>query len=76
DLPAAAMAGDVDAVRRLSDLGIAVDAVVAQGCTALLRAAGGGHLAGPGRWVARGAAPPQAAARGATPRSAAGGVRL
>ena len=45
DLPAAAMAGDADAVRRLLDLGFAVDAPDAQGCTALLRAAGGGHRA-------------------------------
>ena len=44
-LAAAATAGDVDAVRRLIDLGFAVDSVDAQGCTALLRAAGGGHLA-------------------------------
>jgi ankyrin repeat protein len=60
DLPAAAMAGDVDAVRRLIDLGFAVDAVDAQGCTALLRAAGGGHLAVTDLLLARGADPQHA----------------
>ena len=38
-------AGDADAVRRLLDLGFGVDAVDAQGCPGLRRAAGGGHLA-------------------------------
>ena len=46
DLPAAAIVGDADAVRRLIDLGLPVDAIDAQGCTALLRAAGGGHRRG------------------------------
>ncbi len=43
DLPAAAIAGDVEAVLRLLELGLPIDAVDQQGCTALLRAAGGGH---------------------------------
>ena len=43
DLPAAAQQGDADAVRRLIGLGLAVNSVDAQGCTAVLRAAGGGH---------------------------------
>ncbi|WMJ70969.1 ankyrin repeat domain-containing protein [Stenotrophomonas sp. 24(2023)] len=75
DLPSAATAGDVDAVRRLIDLGFAVDAVDAQGCTALLRAAGGGHLAVADLLLARGANPQHAAASGATPLSAAVSMR-
>jgi len=75
DLPAAAMAGDVDAVRRLVDLGFAVDAVDAQGCTALLRAAGGGHLAVVDLLLARNADPQRASASGATPLSAAVSMR-
>jgi ankyrin repeat protein len=75
DLPAAAMAGDADAVRRLIDLGFAVDVVDAQGCTALLRAAGGGHLAVVDLLLARGANPQHAAASGATPLSAAVSMR-
>lgn len=42
DLPAAAQAGDRDAVAKLIELGLPIDAQDAQGCTALLRAAGGG----------------------------------
>src|SRR5690606_34900450 len=38
DVPAAAIVGDADAVRRLLDLGLPADAMDAQGCTALLRA--------------------------------------
>lgn len=75
DLPAAATAGDVDAVRRLIDLGFAVDAVDAQGCTALLRAAGGGHLAVVHLLLARQADPQHASASGATPLSAAVSMR-
>ncbi|MGH8033092.1 MAG: ankyrin repeat domain-containing protein, partial [Luteimonas sp.] len=71
DLPAAAIVGDVDAVRRLIDLGFAVDAVDAQGCTALLRAAGGGHRETLDLLLARGADPQAAAHTGATPLSAA-----
>ncbi|ROP76173.1 hypothetical protein EDF74_1823 [Stenotrophomonas rhizophila] len=75
DLPAAAMAGDADAVRRLIDLGFGVDVVDAQGCTALLRAAGGGHLAVVDLLLTRGANPQHAAASGATPLSAAVSMR-
>lgn len=75
DLPAAAMAGDADAVRRLLDLGLAVDAPDAQGCTALLRAAGGGHRAVADLLIARGADPQHAANTGATPLSAAVSMR-
>jgi uncharacterized protein len=75
DLPAAAMVGDTDAVRRLLDLGFAVDSQDAQGCTALLRAAGGGHRATVDLLVARGADPQHAANTGATPLSAAVSMR-
>lgn len=75
DLAAAATAGDVDAVRRLIDLGFAVDSVDAQGCTALLRAAGGGHLPVVDLLLARSADPQHASASGATPLSAAVSMR-
>jgi len=75
DLPAAAMVGDADAVRRLLDLGFAVDSPDAQGCTALLRAAGGGHRAAVELLLARGADPQSAANTGATPLSAAVSMR-
>jgi ankyrin repeat protein len=45
DLPAAAAEGDLDAVMRLHELGVAVDGEDAQGATALVRAAGAGHAA-------------------------------
>ncbi|MFA1751141.1 ankyrin repeat domain-containing protein [Xanthomonas campestris] len=75
DVPAAAMTGDTDAVRRLIDLGLPVDAVDAQGCTALLRAAGSGHLAVVTHLLGRGADPQRAANSGATPLSAAVSMR-
>ena len=75
DLPAAAMAGDADAVRRLLDLGFAVDSPDAQGCTALLRSAGGGHRATVDLLIGRGADPQHAANTGATPLSAAVSMR-
>jgi len=75
DVPAAAMSGDTDAVRRLIDLGLPVDAVDAQGCTALLRAAGGGHLGVVKHLLGRGADPQRAANSGATPLSAAVSMR-
>ncbi|MFC0154821.1 ankyrin repeat domain-containing protein [Xanthomonas dyei] len=75
DVPAAAMTGDTDAVRRLIDLGLPVDAVDAQGCTALLRAAGGGHLGVVAHLLGRGADPQRAANSGATPLSAAVSMR-
>lgn len=71
DLPAAAVAGDAEAVRRLLDLGFPVDTVDAQGCTALLRAAGSGHEAVVGLLLGRDADPQLAAKTGATPLSAA-----
>ena len=75
DLPAAAMVGDAEAVRRLLDLGFAIDTPDAQGCTALLRAAGGGHLAVVDLLLTRGANPACAAQSGATPLSAAVSMR-
>lgn len=75
DLPAAAMAGDRDAVRRLLDLGFDVDSPDAQGCTALLRASGGGFASTVELLLARGADPQRAANTGATPLSAAVSMR-
>ncbi|QQP95204.1 ankyrin repeat domain-containing protein [Lysobacter enzymogenes] len=75
DVPAAAIVGDADAVRRLLDLGLSVDALDSQGCTALLRAAGGGHRAVVDLLLARGADPQRAANSGATPLSAAVSMR-
>lgn len=75
DVPAAAIVGDADAVRRLLDLGLPVDAVDHQGCSALLRAAGGGHRAVVDLLLARGATPGLAAHSGATPLSAAVSMR-
>ena len=75
DVPAAAMTGDADAVRRLIGLGFPVDAVDAQGCTGLLRAAGGGHVVVVDLLLSRGADPQHAAASGATPLSAAVSMR-
>jgi ankyrin repeat protein len=75
DLPSAATIGDVDAVRRLLDLGLAIDTPDAQGCTALLRAAGGGHGAVVDLLLARDADPQLGAHTGATPLSAAVSMR-
>lgn len=75
DVPAAATRGDADAVRRLIDLGLPVDAVDAQGCTALLRAAGSGHAAVVDLCLSRGANAQHAASSGATPLSAAVSMR-
>jgi len=75
DVPAAAIVGDNDAVRRLLDLGLPVDTVDAQGCTALLRAAGGGHRDTVDLLLERGADPQLAAHTGATPLSAAVSMR-
>lgn len=75
DVPAAAIVGDADAVRRLLDLGLPVDSVDSQGCGALLRAAGGGHRALVDLLLARGADPQLAAHSGATPLSAAVSMR-
>ena len=75
DVPAAAIVGDTDAVRRLLDIGLPVDAVDSQGCSALLRAAGGGHGVLVQLLLARGAKPGLAANTGATPLSAAVSMR-
>ncbi|MFT4178349.1 MAG: ankyrin repeat domain-containing protein [Thermomonas sp.] len=75
DLPAAAVAGDIDAVRRLLDLGLPIDATDALGCTALLRAAGGGHRDLVELLLQRGANPAHAANTGATSLSAAVSMR-
>ncbi len=75
DLPLAAVSGDADAVRRLLDLGLPIDACDAQGCTALLRAAGGGHAGVVEVLLNRGADPKLAARTGATPLSAAVSMR-
>ena len=66
DLVAAAQRGDTDAVERLLDLGLSLNAVDAQGCTALLRACGGGHVALVRALLARGADPEIPAYSGAT----------
>lgn len=55
DLVAAARAGDAVAVERLLELGLNLDAVDAQGCSALLRACGGGHASLVQNLLARGA---------------------
>jgi ankyrin repeat protein len=75
DVPAAAIVGDADAVRRLLDLGFPVDTADTQGCTALLRASGGGHRATVDLLLGRGADPQRAANTGATPLSAAVSMR-
>lgn len=75
DLPAAAVAGDRDAVRRLLDLGFPIDTTDGQGCTALLRAAGGGHRELVDELLARGADPGLTANTGATALSAAVSMR-
>lgn len=71
DLPAAAMDGDTEAVTRLLALGLPVNGTDAQGCTALLRAAGGGHEATVAALLAASADPAVPARTGATPLSAA-----
>src|SRR5690606_36067461 len=75
DLPAAAMAGDAGAVRRLLELGFPVDATDVKGCTAVLRAAGGGYAEVLDLLLDRGADPQRAAHTGATPLSAAVSMR-
>lgn len=71
DLPAAAQAGDRDAVAKLLELGLPIDARDTQGCTALLRAAGGGFDGIVADLLAAGADARIAAKTGATPLSAA-----
>jgi len=75
DLPAAAMMGDSLAVACLLDLGLDIDARDAQGCTALLRASGGGHAEVVELLLGRGADSAIAANTGATPLSAAISMR-
>ncbi len=75
DLPAAAMVGDAGAVRRLLDLGLPIDTIDSQGCTALLRASGGGQLVVVGMLLQRGADSTIAAETGATALSAAVSMR-
>jgi ankyrin repeat protein len=75
DLPSAAMAGDAEAVLRLLELGLPVDGVDAQGCSALLRAAGGGHDVVVALLLERGADTALSARTGATPLSAAISMR-
>ncbi|HEY2347230.1 MAG TPA: ankyrin repeat domain-containing protein [Xanthomonadaceae bacterium] len=75
DLPVAAMVGDAGAVRRLLDLGMPIDTIDAQGCTALLRAAGGGQLVVVGMLLQRGADTGIASSTGATALSAAVSMR-
>ncbi|PJK12446.1 hypothetical protein CO614_05375 [Lysobacteraceae bacterium NML120232] len=75
DLPASAIQGDVAAIARMLALGFAVDSQDAQGCTALLRAAGGGHLPAVTHLLAAGANPDIPADTGATALSAAASRR-
>lgn len=75
DLPAAAISGDLHAVLRLLELGFDVNTRDAQGCTALLRAAGGGHMDVIEALLAESADPALAAEAGATPLSAAVSMR-
>ena len=75
DLPTAAKLGDVTAVDKLLDLGLAIDAADAQGATALVHAAGAGHIDIVTRLLGRGAQTERAAAGGATALSAAVSAR-
>lgn len=75
DLPSAAIMGDLGAVRRLLALGMPVDTADSQGCSALLRAAGGGHDAVVELLLERGANVELAASTGATALSAAVSMR-
>ncbi len=71
DLVAAAALGDRGAVQRLLDLGLALDARDAQGCTALIRATGGGHAELATLLLTRGADADARAASGITALGAA-----
>jgi len=75
DLPAAAMTGDLQAVSRLLELGLPINGLDAQACTALLRAAGGGHENIVRHLLAHGADHRIAARTGATALSAAISMR-
>jgi ankyrin repeat protein len=75
DLPAAAAAGDTQAVDRLLELGFGVDTRDAQGATALLRAAGAGQRDVAEHLLNAGADPTVTAASGITPLAAAVNAR-
>lgn len=75
DLPAAAAFGDIDAVERLLGLGLPLDAIDAQGATALIRAAGCGHAALVVRLLELGADTTRAAHSGIHCLAAAVGAR-
>lgn len=75
DVADAARLGDLEAVRRLVQLGLNINGRDAQGCTALLRAAGGGHAALVEWLLGQGADTALAARTGATPLSAAVSAR-
>jgi len=71
DVIAATMAGDSLAVQRLLELGLPVDAVDEQGCTALLRAASSGQYAVVDQLLAYHANPCHTNKKGVTPLAAA-----
>ncbi|MBS0432391.1 MAG: ankyrin repeat domain-containing protein [Proteobacteria bacterium] len=75
DLPAAAAAGDADAVSKLLALGFDVDTRDERGASALLRACGAGHAETAQRLLDAGADRELAADSGATPLSAAVSAR-
>ncbi len=75
DLADAARCGDLEAVRRLVQLGLDINGRDSQGCTGLLRAAGGGHPALVEWLLAHGADSGLSARTGATPLSAAVSAR-
>ncbi|HET7360032.1 MAG TPA: ankyrin repeat domain-containing protein [Rhodanobacteraceae bacterium] len=75
DLPAAAAAGDVDAVGKLLELGCAVDTPDAKGASALLHACGQGHEAVVVRLLDAGADIALRSASGMTPLAAASCAR-
>lgn len=75
DLPAAAAGGDIDGVEKLLAFGLPVDAVDAQGASALIRAAGSGYAALVVRLLDAGANPELTAQSGATCLSAAVAAR-
>ncbi|HEY4293875.1 ankyrin repeat domain-containing protein [Luteibacter sp.] len=75
DLPAAAAAGDLQAIDRLLELGFAVDTRDQQGATALLRAAGAGRRDVAERLLAAGADTAVTATSGVTPLAAAVNTR-
>lgn len=75
DLPAAAAAGDMQAIDRLLELGFSVDTRDAQGATALLRAAGAGQADVVAHLMDAGADPATSAASGVTPLAAAVNAR-